>query len=134
MSRSTAWRVRVLGTSDSIDLVAQELQTSAAGDLRSHRGTDSLSELPIRYLRRFAARRDCMRTLPFDKTERFFGRLKITSVEFQHLQEERDGNFAGGALCWNVRADALFSDGTSAKYAFDFEPYEGKLTLVLRIP
>jgi hypothetical protein len=75
-----------------------------------------------------------MRTLPFDKTERFFGRIKITSVEFQHLQEGRDGDFAGGALCWNVRADALFSDGTSAKYAFEFEPFEGKLTLVLRIP
>jgi hypothetical protein len=75
-----------------------------------------------------------MGSLPFDKTERFFGRLEITSVEFQHLQEGRDGNSAVTALCWKARADALFSEGTSARYTFDFEPYEGKLTFLMRIP
>jgi hypothetical protein len=73
-----------------------------------------------------------VRTLPFDKAERFFGHLKITSVDFKHLLEGRSGNFAVTALSWSVSADALFSDGTTAKYFFDFEPYEGKLTLLTR--
>jgi hypothetical protein len=72
-------------------------------------------------------------TLPFDKTERFLGRLTITSVQFNHLEERREGNFAASTLDWTVSADALFSDGTKAKYVFGFEPYEGKLTLLVRI-
>jgi hypothetical protein len=73
-------------------------------------------------------------TLPFDKTERFFGRLKITSVDFSHLQERRSEHPAVTALDWIVSADALFSDGTSAKYIFGFEPYDGKLAFLARIP
>ncbi len=59
-------------------------------------------------------------TLPLAKSQRFLGRLKIVSVEFQHLD-------------WTVRADALFLDGTKAKYIFEFEPYEGKLISLNRL-
>jgi hypothetical protein len=72
-------------------------------------------------------------TLPFDKAEPFLGRLRVTSVEFNHLQRERVENFAGATMDWTVSADAFFSDGTSGKYVFNFEPYQGKLTLLTRL-
>jgi len=58
--------------------------------------------------------------LPFGKTERFLGHLKITSVELRKLY-------------WRVEAEAHFSYGTSARYIFTFEPFEGKLTSLDRM-
>jgi hypothetical protein len=72
-------------------------------------------------------------TLPLDKMERFLGHLKITSVDFRYPPQGRDEHTSVlVSLCWDVTAEALFSDGTSAKYFFSFEPYEGRLTYLWR--
>jgi len=71
-------------------------------------------------------------TLPLDKMERFLGRIKITSVDFRYPPKGRDEHTPVLDLCWDVDADVLFSDGTSAKYVFTFEPYGGKLTYLWR--
>ena len=71
-------------------------------------------------------------SLPLGKAERFLGALKITSVEFNHLPPDRVGSFAATALDWTVRAEARFSVGTDAEYVFGFEPFEGKLTFLMK--
>lgn len=72
-------------------------------------------------------------SLPLVNAERFLGTLKVTSVEFRHLQDGRNGSFAASALDWTVRANAHFSDGTEAEYVFGFEPFEGKLIFLERL-
>jgi hypothetical protein len=71
-------------------------------------------------------------SLPFNKTERFLGQLKISSVEFNHLGGNHTGHFAANTLDWTVRAETQLPDGTSASYFFTFEPFEGKLTYLMR--
>jgi hypothetical protein len=70
-------------------------------------------------------------TLPLDKMERFLGRIKITSVDFRYPPQGRNEHTSVD-LSWDVTADVLFSDGTSARYVFSFEPYEGRLTYLWR--
>jgi hypothetical protein len=71
-------------------------------------------------------------SVPWEKAEKFLGTLKVTDTWFRLPNEERVGSFEAATLYWDVRADAQFSDGTSGKYAFSFEPFEGKLTLLSR--
>jgi hypothetical protein len=73
-------------------------------------------------------------TLPLDKMERFLGHLKVTSVEFSHLQSGVEHNRTLGRLDWSVHAKAQFSDGTSSDYQLVFEPFQGKLTMLSRDP
>jgi hypothetical protein len=67
-------------------------------------------------------------SLPLIKAERFLGKLKITSVEFQFPRRTESGSIPASALKWVVRADAELPDGTHPQYVFTFEPFEGKLT------
>lgn len=62
-------------------------------------------------------------SLPFNKTERFLGRLKISSIEFKYPNHEQKGHFAAGTLTWTVRADAELPDGSHPQYVFEFEPF-----------
>jgi hypothetical protein len=71
-------------------------------------------------------------SLPFSKTERFLGRLKIESVDFEYPDPKRTGEFASGALIWIVRAVGELPDGTHPRYGFSFEPFEGKLTSIFQ--
>jgi hypothetical protein len=66
--------------------------------------------------------------------KRFPGRLKVTSVEFTHLQSGVIHYRALGRLDWSVQAEAHFADGTSAEYQLVFEPFQGKLTMLSRYP
>jgi len=70
-------------------------------------------------------------SLPFDKTERFLGHIKITSVEFVLIRPEPT-NSSELSIFWSVQAVAQFSDGTTSDYIFAFEPFEGKLTSLWR--
>jgi hypothetical protein len=73
-----------------------------------------------------------MNSLPFDKTERFLGRLKITSAEFNLVRPDSTNEFGMVSMDWSVRAEAQFTDGGSGIYIFAFEPFDGKLTLLSR--
>jgi hypothetical protein len=75
-----------------------------------------------------------LRTLPLDKMERFLGHLKVTSVEFSHLQSGVEHYRTLGRLDWSVHVEAQFSDGTSSDYQLVFEPFQGKLTMLSREP
>lgn len=72
-------------------------------------------------------------TLHLEKAETIFGRLRITLVEFNLPSPNHEGSFAAGALNWAVHAEAELTDGTHAKYAFGFEPFEGKLISIHRM-
>ncbi|MGB7285248.1 MAG: hypothetical protein WBE13_23525 [Candidatus Acidiferrum sp.] len=74
-----------------------------------------------------------IRSLPFDKTERFLGHIRITSVEFRLSRPDPTNRFGLVSMFWSVRAVAQFSDGSSSDYIFAFEPFEGKLTLLSRM-
>jgi hypothetical protein len=74
-----------------------------------------------------------VQVLPMRAADRFLGSLKITSVEFKHLADNRDGDFALTAFDWAVRCEAKSADGTTVVYVFGFEPFEGKLTNLFRI-
>jgi hypothetical protein len=67
-------------------------------------------------------------SLPLNKAERFLGKLKITSVKFGYPNRDHSGHFAASALNWTVQAEAVLPNGTHPRYAFTFEPFEGKLT------
>jgi hypothetical protein len=74
-----------------------------------------------------------VQALPMRAADRFLGSLKIMSVEFKHLADNSDGNFALTAFDWAVRCEAKSADGTTVVYVFGFEPFEGKLTSLFRI-
>ena len=66
-------------------------------------------------------------SLPLNKTERFFGVLKVTSVEFTYPRKDALGHLMESRLDWVVQAEATLPDGTHPDYVFTFEPFEGKL-------
>ena len=57
----------------------------------------------------------------------FLGKLKITGSRFNLPDEERIGSFEEATMHWTVFAEAHLQDGTDGRYAFFFEPFEGKL-------
>jgi hypothetical protein len=71
-------------------------------------------------------------SLPFDKTEKFLGRLKISSVDFNLVRPDSTNEFGMVSMDWSVRAEASFPDGGSGIYLFVFEPFDGKLTMLSR--
>lgn len=67
-------------------------------------------------------------SLPLNKTERFLGILRITSIEFSYPSRDPNGHYTSPGLHWIVRAEGTPPDGTHPRYYFTFEPFEGKLT------
>ena len=65
-----------------------------------------------------------------EKYQPFLGQLKIESVQFQGPQESHVGSFA--IMYWSVEADAHVHGGATWAYDFTFEPFDGKLTNLLR--
>lgn len=66
-----------------------------------------------------------VRSIHFDRFERFLGHLEIKSAEFDGVSEVHTGSFA--SLVWSVRASAQFPDGTPRTYVLSFEPFRGRL-------
>lgn len=79
-----------------------------------------------------AEKEEFVNSLHLEKAERFLGRLKLKSVEFNGLSPIHTGNFAAGSLDWVVQAEAELPDGTHVDYGFTFEPFGGKLIFVSR--
>lgn len=69
-----------------------------------------------------------VRSLPFDRTERFLGQLKVNSVEFREPERDKTGRFKEGDFYWSVQADAKLPDRRHPTYYFSFEPFDGTLT------
>src|SRR5260370_10420230 len=69
-------------------------------------------------------------SLPLNKGERFFGILKVTSIEFTYPEEDGLGHLLESRLNWVVHAEATLPDGKHPRYVFEFEPFEGKLTTI----
>jgi hypothetical protein len=69
-----------------------------------------------------------VKSLPLNKAERFLGKIKITSVEFDYPRRDQNGRFTLINLSWIVQAEAELPDGTHPTYTIVFEPFEGKLT------
>jgi hypothetical protein len=67
-------------------------------------------------------------SLPLNKAERFLGKIKITSVQFEYPARDQNGQFTTLGLSWVVQAAAELPDGTHPAYTLVFEPFEGKLT------
>jgi hypothetical protein len=58
--------------------------------------------------------------------------LALPPIEFQGwLNPDHAGSFTGFA--WVVRMEADFPDGHTRKYAFGFEPFQGKLTSIFQL-
>jgi hypothetical protein len=74
-----------------------------------------------------------LHSVPWKDAERFLGNLSVTDAVFSLPDEERVGSFEAGKMRWTVSADTHFQDGTDGKYAFEFEPYEGKLIGMWRL-
>lgn len=70
-----------------------------------------------------------IRDLPIDRLERFLGKLRIVSVGFLPLDENR--NNASGWPLWTVTAEAKRQDGTVATYELRFERFKGDLTGIM---
>jgi hypothetical protein len=57
----------------------------------------------------------------------------MRSIEFEGwTNSQHDGSFTG--FVWTVRMDAGLVGGRSRKYAFYFEPFEGKLIGIFQLP
>ncbi len=76
-----------------------------------------------------ADREQFLQSIHLEKFEKFLGHLKLESVKFEGLSEPHEGNFA--SLSWLVKADAKLPDGTHSTYTLRFEPFEGKLIVIL---
>jgi len=74
-----------------------------------------------------------IKSLHLEKAERFLGRAKILSVDFNSPSPDHEGNFAAGALDWAVHAEAELPDGAHVKYLLSFEPFDGKLVGIHRM-
>lgn len=71
-----------------------------------------------------------IRNLPLDRAKGILGQLKIVKVDFNVPNSDHTGNFAAGTLNWTVRAEAQLPDGTRTRYAFGFEPFDGRLIII----
>lgn len=67
-----------------------------------------------------------VRSIHLERFERVLGPLHLDSVKFNGLPIEHVGNFA--LVWWSVQAHVEASNGSSVIYAFNFEPFDGKLT------
>lgn len=67
-----------------------------------------------------------VKDLPIPSLERFLGKIKIVSVGFQPIGENRWN--IGHWPMWTVIAEVKRRDGTVDTYELDFERYDGKLT------
>jgi hypothetical protein len=72
-----------------------------------------------------------VQSVHLERFEKFFGQLRIISVEFNGLTDEHVGAFA--VMSWSVDAEAHLPDGTVCTYAFSFEPFGGQLTQIERV-
>ncbi len=70
------------------------------------------------------------KSVPIYQLEKLFGPLTIKSIEFESLAPEHVGSFA--LLDWVVKAEVK-KNGKSSIIAMNFEPFEGKLTVLTRI-
>lgn len=71
-------------------------------------------------------------SVPWDEWSKFLGKLKVTNAEFSFPNKERFGTFEAATMVWFVHATAQFEDGTTGRYDFAFEPFEGKLMSLSR--
>ena len=70
-----------------------------------------------------------VKDLPSASLERFLGKLKIVSVGFQPLDQNRDN--VDDWPKWTVTAEAKRTDGTVATYDLWFERFKGDLTGIM---
>lgn len=71
--------------------------------------------------------------IPLNKLEKFFGKLRIKSVEFKLRYPQREEPPLA-ELYWSVHLDGRGPRGRRATYHLTFEPFEGKLTSLWRLP
>jgi len=75
-----------------------------------------------------------LRALPLEELKPFVGgELKLTSVEF-HVRLGTSGTTKAAGLTWLVRARWHSPDGREADCTMAFEPFEGRLTMLIRDP
>jgi hypothetical protein len=73
--------------------------------------------------------------LTIDSTDdsKLAGATTLPSIEFEGwTNSAHDGSFTG--FLWIVRMHTGLADGRARKYAFDFEPFKGKLIDIFQLP
>lgn len=77
-----------------------------------------------------ADKEELVKALRLDRAESVLGHLNVVQVQFNAPNPDHTGNFAAGTLTWSVHAEAQLPDGTRAKYALGFEPFDGRLIII----
>lgn len=72
-----------------------------------------------------------VQSVHLERFEKFFGDLKIKSVEFNGVTTEHEGSF--GSMFWDIDAEAKLPGGGTCIYAFGFEPFGGRLVQIERV-
>lgn len=123
------------------------IQFSVSGDLAHSQQNDAIHNLieshpewsgeqEIHYLKDAGAKygpadkQQFMSSLHLDKAEKILGPLRILLIEFNNANSDHVGDFAAGAFQWAVQGEAQLPDGGHAKYAFGFEPLDGRLVSI----
>jgi hypothetical protein len=76
---------------------------------------------------------DFVRWLPLKELRLYVGELKVVSVDFiPRDSEASEGQSA--SLFWAVRANSRDSKGSRSSYLLTFEPFEGRIVSISRMP
>ena len=70
-----------------------------------------------------------VKSLHFERYTGVFGPIKVVSISFNGLDSDRGGEF--GHVSWTVEGEAGGLAG-HPRYFFNFEPFDGKLTSLIR--